>query len=293
MGAAAYAAALPDGASYSALTGTSVLRAQNNLAHIRSLVEQGALPRKSIADAQTALADAQDEQILLDTLFGGIYAQSLSPEQARRMVDAAARRVNREQALVDDRAQLVESGTLARGEVQPLTIELEMRRRSLALARNRAKLVDQLVAMATAEQALERANNTKAVMIRYEGSTPFSMSGLPAIEASFEQRFHGHLPISALGQTLVHQELGFDHRGRVDVALNPESTQGLWLRHFLEAHRIPYIAFRSAVVGSATAPHIHIGAGSVRVKVAPGPDTYHTAHLANRPGTLGVLAHGS
>jgi hypothetical protein len=36
----------------------------------------------------------------------------------------------------------------------------------------------------------------------------------------------------------------------------------------LERLQTPYLAFRSAVVGAATAPHIHIGTGSTRLKLA-------------------------
>jgi hypothetical protein len=270
-------------ATQSPLTDVSVIRAKNNLIRVESLVEQGDLPRKSVADAKAAVADAEDEQTLRNTLFGGIHTQNLSPDDAKQMVQAAARRVDRQQALVDNRTKLVDSGTLARGEMQPLVIELEMRKRSLDLARDRAKLVDQLVAMAIAEQALERAEGAKTAMIRSAGGTPFTLAVLLGIETSFEREFHEHLPVSALGQTFVHQELGFDHRGRVDVALNPDSRQGLWLRKYLESRHIPYIGFRSAVAGSATAPHIHIEPGSLRVKTPPPPDMVRvTGPLATR-----------
>ncbi|MGH9663230.1 MAG: hypothetical protein ACRD9L_02260, partial [Bryobacteraceae bacterium] len=61
----------------------------------------------------------------------------------------------------------------------------------------------------------------------------------------------------------------FDHRGRIDVGLNPDQPEGVWLRHYLESHEIPYFAFRAAVAGKATAPHIHIGPGSTRLLSKP------------------------
>ena len=67
------------------------------------------------------------------------------------------------------------------------------------------------------------------------------------------------MPISALGQTAVHRALGFDHRDRIDVALNPDQPEGIWLRQYLESNRIPFFAFRTSVRGKSTAPHIHIG----------------------------------
>jgi len=54
----------------------------------------------------------------------------------------------------------------------------------------------------------------------------------------------------------------------VDVALLPDTTEGTWLRHYLEASSIPYYAFRSFVAGKATAAHIHIGPPSNRITAA-------------------------
>jgi len=143
----------------------------------------------------------------------------------------------------------------------------------LNLAQNRVNLLDELRQMAEQEQALARSAQMDApllknVMIRYDGSGIFDLSELPMISNGFEKQFHRALPISAIGETRVHEAMGLDHRNRVDVALNPDQPEGIWLRHFLEQLRVPYLAFRSAVVGAATAPHIHIGTGSTRLKLA-------------------------
>ena len=63
----------------------------------------------------------------------------------------------------------------------------------------------------------------------------------------------------------MHRALGFDHRGRVDVAVVPDAPQGRWLKRYLEARHIPYFAFRAAVPGQATGAHIHIGPASTRL----------------------------
>jgi hypothetical protein len=76
------------------------------------------------------------------------------------------------------------------------------------------------------------------------------------------------LPISAEGETNLHRALGFDHRGRVDVAINPNASEGMWLRHYLQSLKIPYYAFTRAIRGKATAAHIHIGPGSTRLQNA-------------------------
>jgi hypothetical protein len=65
--------------------------------------------------------------------------------------------------------------------------------------------------------------------------------------------------------TAVHKALGFDHTGRVDVAVNPDSPEGIWLREYLDARAIPYYAFRVKMTGKSTNPHIHIGPSSTRL----------------------------
>jgi len=85
------------------------------------------------------------------------------------------------------------------------------------------------------------------------------------VSAAFEHRFLKPLPVSAMGETAVHRALGFDHRGRVDVALIPDQPEGVWLRQYLEARRIPYFAFWQASPGKATGAHIHIGPESTRL----------------------------
>ncbi len=118
--------------------------------------------------------------------------------------------------------------------------------------------------MAAEEQRMQ-LHTMENSLIRYDGRTDFKLGDLPAIQTAFKARFHHDLPVSALGQTLVHQTMGLDHHNKVDVALNPEQPEGLWLRSYLEKIHMSYLAFRSAVAGAATAPHIHIGSGSSRL----------------------------
>src|SRR5438445_93183 len=81
----------------------------------------------------------------------------------------------------------------------------------------------------------------------------------PHVELDFEKQFGKPLPVSAMGETAVHRSLGFDHRGRVDVAIHPDQPEGRWLLEYLVEKHIPYFAFRQAVPGKATGAHIHLG----------------------------------
>jgi len=84
------------------------------------------------------------------------------------------------------------------------------------------------------------------------------------VEKFFRERFGRPLPTSAVGQSDLHDRWGLDHRQGMDVGLHPDSFEGLALVNFLRSERIPFMAFRSAIPGVATGPHIHIGYASHR-----------------------------
>lgn len=95
-------------------------------------------------------------------------------------------------------------------------------------------------------------------------STSWRISDAAKIEKFFTARFGRSLPTSAFGQSDIHNRWGLDHRQGIDVGLHPDSVEGLALQEFLRQERIPYMAFRGAIPGVATGPHIHIGNPSPR-----------------------------
>jgi hypothetical protein len=249
-----------------------VMRAQANLERMRGLVQAGAVAQSKLAEAEEALGDAQDDEVLRGTLYGTLTVQDLTEKQSEDMVAAAQRRYDRQKAKVERYQKLVEAGVLARAEIEPLAMELDSRRITVDLARNRAKLLEDLAAMANTESTLMQRDETTVhdsrAMQRFDGDGVFSPADLKKIMTAYESRFHKPLPISANGETSVHRALGFDHRGRVDVALNPDQEEGTWLLAYLHKHDIPYYAFRAALPGKATGPHIHLGPGSTRLRAA-------------------------
>jgi len=255
-----------------ALSATLVQRAEDEVARVKALVEDGTLAQSQLDQAEAKLLDVKDEAILMDTLYGQTNLQNMTDEQTDLMLAAAQRRVDRQEKLVSDKRNLLEAGVLARSDLAAFETELEVRKRALTVAEDRIRIRNDLRAMADAEARFERAArlaaDSRQAMLRYDGNGVFKLSDLPSISAEFEQHFHHALPVSAVGETLLHQSMGLDHRNRVDVALNPDSSEGAWLRQFLESLRIPYLAFRTAVAGAATAPHIHIGPGSVHLALA-------------------------
>jgi hypothetical protein len=99
-------------------------------------------------------------------------------------------------------------------------------------------------------------------------SADWSLEKAEKIKDFFAGKFGRELPISAMGQTETHDRLGFDHHDAMDVALSPDSREGRTLIGYLRQAKIPFIAFRRKLAGSATGPHIHIGNPSHRLEVA-------------------------
>ena len=242
-------------------------RAKAGIEKLRQLVDAGAAPRIELERAESALEDAQDAAFLRRTLYGGA---DLTRDQADEMVTVAARRLDRRKKDLETARGLVEEGVVSKLRLSTYLEELDRSRKEYDLAVSRARLVEELATMADAEQDFHRRmEQTPAelpqVAERYDGSGIFTTAEFHSIELAYEREFVKPLPVSAMGETAVHRALGFDHRGRVDVALNPDQPEGVWLRRYLEAHAIPYFAFRHAVPGKATGAHIHIGPMSTRL----------------------------
>jgi hypothetical protein len=110
------------------------------------------------------------------------------------------------------------------------------------------------------------AGLTTLPLLRFLGRGSWSVQYVSEVTTAFEKRFGRDLPISALGQSNTHNRLGWDHREAVDVAVHPGSMEGQWLMGYLRERDVPFLAFRGAVPGIATGPHLHIGLPSHRLR---------------------------
>lgn len=252
--------------------GASGLCAQPpDLARIRELVDAGAMPRAALQKAQAELTDAEDEAIVRRTLYGASRIEDTTEEQAAEMVAAARRRLDRKQARAAEIGPLIEQGIYPRNALEPLNEELAELQRTLDLALSREQFLREMADMARAEQSWERIDaspEARPLSERFDGQGLFTTAHWKKVLIAFESAFSRAIPVSANGETAVHMALGYDHRGRIDVAVNPDAPEGVWLRDFLTKEKIPFFAFRSAIAGKSTAPHIHIGPPSLRIKVA-------------------------
>jgi hypothetical protein len=254
--------------------------AQKGLERTKELVEMGALARIKLVEAEQNLADAQDDAVLGRTLYSNVDVKSWDDQAAEEGVAAAERRVQREQERIDQTRKLIDQGFIALTAIDPLQQELTTRQIRLNLARSLAQQMKTQSALAkleesiaASEEAARSGSHDFDLMIdgmeHFEGNGQFAEGrDLKLIQSAFTREFAKELPISADGETSLHRALGLDHRGRVDVAVAPNTPEGVWLRGFLKARNIPYYAFTHAMPGKATAAHIHIGPGSTRLSNA-------------------------
>ena len=177
--------------------------------------------------------------------------------------------------LREQRREFLERGIISRKEFE----ETEA-----AVARAEEKVGETRRAIAGAAQAMTEAMTARALaglppldpggyeqsagLIRYNGPAAWSLKPDTArLRQFFAARFSRPLPVSAFGQTPLHERLGFDHKDALDLAVHPNSSEGRALMDYLRAARIPFIAFWGAVPGSASGAHIHVGQPSPRISV--------------------------
>jgi hypothetical protein len=243
-----------------------VARAQAELARTRSLVEAGVAAPVELDKARQMVADAEEHAQLRGTLYG----HDVTEGEADEMVALAERRLERREQEVAKGRERVEQGVASAQSLAPFLEQADLARKEHDYAATRAKVIHEMAEMAREEAELEAKlasapAEARSLAERYDGNGTFTTRDFKKVSRAFERTFSKGLPVSADGETAVHRALGFDHRGRVDVALNPDQPEGVWLRQYLAANHIPYFAFRGAVHGKATGPHIHIGPMSARL----------------------------
>ncbi len=178
--------------------------------------------------------------------------------------------------LVEKRRKLLDLGVIARREVVESEQKLAEARKKTEEVRGQIGTTNQLMAEAiVAEEDAKKVTapgtqtpgvfRPNLVMVRYAGFSSWSLADAGKVQAFFLGKFGRELPISAFGQTATHEQLGFDHRQAMDVAVHPDSAEGRALLAYLQSLGIPFIAFRAPVAGSATGVHIHIGPPSHRL----------------------------
>jgi hypothetical protein len=248
----------------------SIALATHEVQRMKDLVQLGVEAPIRLVQAEQDLADAQDAAILERAQLTEKSGASDPAEEDA--VAAAQRRVDRQKERIEQRKKLIDGGLLSLSDLNSFDEELSRRQLDLYWVQLHVQYRDQATSLAKLKNSISDAQQSTLVeseelfangMEHYAGEGDFDESrDLKPLAMAFAIRFDRVLPISADGETELHRTLGFDHRGRIDVAVNPLDADGLWLRRYLRSRKIPYYAFTRAIPGKATAAHIHIGPGS-------------------------------
>ena len=204
----------------------------------------------------------------------GEALERLKGEWARnhKLLASFEKEQSRLRAVVIEKRKLYGEGAIEKAEVSEAENAFVAALMQIQEARRTLAETDLALAEATMGDELERlpplaANEFSETerLSRFNGGSSWSLKETSKIEKYFSQTFGHRLPISAYGQTRTHDRMGFDHRNAIDVALHPSSAEGKDLIKHLRGSGIPFVAFKNAVPGSATGPHIHIGKSSLRI----------------------------
>ena len=193
-----------------------------------------------------------------------------------RLLELREAELQRTTEAVNRMRELAEQGLVARADVTATERLQAQARARVDETWNEAIVASNVIAQALAQSELAAiplpapgTEQITASLVRYRGTRAWSQSLIRSVEDFFSRTFGRALPVSAVGQTAVHDRLGFDHRNAVDVAVHPDSAEGRAVMGWLKQSGLSFIAFRGAVAGASTGAHIHIGEPSQRLAL-PG-----------------------
>lgn len=247
----------------------------NNVTHFLPAVILMLLVSVSLASAQTATAAK-------DTVPSVVTATQEYQSNSAELLKLQEEKLTSAEAKLDELRGLVDDGLVARVELETneqslasLRAEVEATKTKIAeaqqlltkiqtdkeLAQKQAALAKSTVKLVAKPYTFAPGTN----ILRSSGTASWSLAGLSGVRSFFTTTFGRALPTSAIGQSATHNQLGYNHRNAVDVALHPDSFEGKSLINYLQVQGIPFLAFRTAIPGVATGPHIHIGSPSHRL----------------------------
>jgi hypothetical protein len=176
---------------------------------------------------------------------------------------------------LDQSKKLLEEGLISRVQVEKHEQTLDAEQEKLDGARRQMTEAGAQIAAILVETEAEKtiAKNLRLAgqrlvrtnsFIRFTGSSGWGLGQAWKVQRFFSDTFKKQLPVAVFGQGAIHDRWRLDHRNSMDISLHPDSAEGQALLNFLQQNGIPYLAFRSAIPGTATGPHIHIGRPSHR-----------------------------
>jgi hypothetical protein len=201
-----------------------------------------------------------------------LNASSAYRESLEKLIELQRQEELRATEIVGKRKELLALGVISKRELEESERALAEAQSKIAESMKRVAEVDHLVAEVNAAEELAKTSvempglhRSAGLVVRYVGASRWALSDLAKVDAFFRLKFGRPLPLSAVGQTETHNQLGFDHREAVDVAVHPDSAEGQALIGYLTSQGVSFIAIRGAIRGSATGAHVHIGLPSKRI----------------------------
>jgi hypothetical protein len=223
--------------------------------------------------AQAQHSNAKNQ--LAETRSELIAATETYKESAQEVIKFQEQEVANATAKVEQIRQLVADGLIARNELAAVEQEVATAQAKLDATKKQIAESDNLIAQIrdaeTAEKAAAKAQAAQSrklvqpVSMRYSGMSGWALANISNVQTFFTNTFGRKLPISTLGQSATHNAMRWDHRNSADVGIRPDSAEGRALIGFLRSNGIPFLAFRGAIPGVSTGPHIHIGYPSSRL----------------------------
>ena len=222
--------------------------------------------KKPAPKPQTELAKLRDEYVKASNEYKASLAKLLPFHEGR--VKRAEEKLEQSRKLFAEglipRAHLEESEravTDAKNEVVKIQRDMTTADAQIAGIFAETEAEKQIAKdLRLARQSLVRT----ASFTRFTGTPGWSLGDAYKVQRFFSDSFKKQLPVAVFGQGAIHDRWRLDHRNSMDISLHPDSAEGRALLNFLQQNGIPYLAFRTAIPGTATGPHIHIGRPSHR-----------------------------
>jgi hypothetical protein len=243
----------------------------------QSLAQKAAARKTKTRSTRATQQSPKEEAPSLSEVASQSRANLLSASTAYRaslekLLELQRQDESRAIETVEKRKELLALGVIAKREFDEGERALLEVKNRIAETLSRLAEIDQMVAEVNAAEELAKTaanrpglHRSAGMVIRYIGASRWVLSDFAKVDAFFRLKFSKPLPLSAVGQTATHNQLGFDHREAVDVAVHPDSAEGQALIGYLASQGISFIAIRGAIPGSATGAHIHIGPPSKRI----------------------------
>lgn len=183
--------------------------------------------------------------------------------------------VKKAEAKVETSKKLLAEGLIAKAQLEETERTLAAEKQKVLETQRQMTGADEQIAAVLVENEADEeiSKNLRlakqglirtSAFTRYTGSVGWNLTDAWKIQRFFSDTFHKQLPIAVFGQGAIHERWHLDHRNAMDIQLHPDGVEGRALLDYLQKNGIPYSAFRSAIPGTATGPHIHIGRPSHR-----------------------------